>query len=583
MENISYFDFNGSQRIYIKRLFPAIQNSFTYELWVKPETTHHIDSETQKGTSGINGQRYVISPEHGETYGEAGAGISIGTNGISVYEHTAGHLPATLVYPISISNWTHVAVVYNNRTPSLYINGKLVKTGLPSAKSAVLASGVFGGLDPYGFFVGKLGYIRIWNYARTQQQIQNNITQPPTDNEPGLFGYWEFNKESNYNVLSNTDNITIKNASHRKGILFVLNNIGGGTEHYQNLYIEEIKQEFRIYTLKFRINSIYIEEFNNVNSSPIILNLKDCNHQTFQNLLKRLGIDLIYINHLIGFPVFKVIDLIQYSKIKYLYFIPDFFCACPSYNLMNSKGVYCNNETDTKVCQQCLNSVSRRNILINKVNIQEWRSLFLSFLSDAQEVIAPSNSTKEIIQKYYPTIPITVHEPTLPSTISYTFNPQFIKEDPLNIAFIGAIHQNKGYAILYELKDAINKEKLPICIKVIGTTNIHKHFISPDKKFIVTGQYNNGEISHLLAKHKVSIVVISSICPETFSYTTHEALASGYPVIAFNLGAPAEVIKKHGGGWVVEPINSDSILQLLKNLLANRDEILQKAKELVNT
>lgn len=388
-----------------------------------------------------------------------------------------------------------------------------------------------------------------------------------------------------YNLLSNTDNTTIENASHRKGILFVLNNIGGGTEHYQNLYIEKSKQEARIYKLKFRTNSIHIEDFNNVNSAPIILKLKDCNHQTFQNLLKGLDIDLIYINHLIGFPIFKLMDLIQYSKVKYSYFIPDFFCACPSFNLINSKGNYCNNETDIKVCQQCLNSVSRRNIHINinKVNIQEWRNRFLSFLSDAQEVIAPSNSTKEIVQKYYSSIPITVHEPALPPTVYYTFNPQFIKEDVLNIAFIGAIYQNKGSAILYELKDAINKEKLPICITVIGTTNIHKYFISPDKKFIVTGQYNNEELSNLLAKHKVSVVVIPSICPETFSYTTHEALASGYPVIAFHLGAPAEEIKKTGGGWIVEPMNSNSILQLLKKLLANRDEILQKAKALLNS
>lgn len=370
----------------------------------------------------------------------------------------------------------------------------------------------------------------------------------------------------------------MENNSRRKGILFVLNHIGGGTEYYQNLYIEKIKQQVRIYKLKFRNRSMYIEEFNNANSAPIILKLRDCNHQTFQNLLKGLEINLIYINHLIGFPAFKIMDLIQYSKIKYLYFIPDFFCACPSYNLINSKGFYCNNETDIKVCQQCLNRISRIHI-----NIQEWRDRFLSFLADAQEVIAPSNSTREIVQKYYSNISITVHEPTLPSTIYYTFNPQFIKEDTLNIAFIGTIHQNKGSAILYELKDAINREKLPICIKVIGTTNIHKHFISSDKNFIVTGRYNNEEISNLLAKHKVSIVVISSICPETFSYTTHEALASGYPVITFDLGAPAEEIKKHGGGWIVEPMNSDSILQLLKKLLANRDEILQKAKELLNT
>ena len=75
------------------------------------------------------GQRYAIAPQHGGDVDYAGAGVSVGTNGISVYEHATDYMPSTLVYDTPISGWTHVAVVYNNGQPNLYINGTWVRTG----------------------------------------------------------------------------------------------------------------------------------------------------------------------------------------------------------------------------------------------------------------------------------------------------------------------------------------------------------------------------------------------------------------------------------------------------------------------
>lgn len=127
----------------------------------------------------------------------------------------------------------------------------------------------------------------------------------------------------------------------------------------------------------------------------------------------------------------------------------------------------------------------------------------------------------------------------------------------------------------------IERRKLPFCIKVIGLTDRHKRrFVSPSGHFVVTGPYDNREFSNLLATHKIAIVITSSICPETFSYTTNEAMFSGYPVIAFDMGAPAELIKKYNGGWILKEVSDRSVLQLLQKLLVNRSEILEKAGNL---
>ncbi|MFX3624589.1 MAG: glycosyltransferase [Ectobacillus sp.] len=353
--------------------------------------------------------------------------------------------------------------------------------------------------------------------------------------------------------------------TQESGIICVMNPIGGGTAYYQQTYIEQNKHAYRIYKMTYASGVFRIESWDRQQYT--------CNMQSLQALLKSLNIDLIYINHFLQFPVWELMEAIQSSGIKYMYVIHDFFCICPRIHLITGKGSYCHNETDAAVCQSCLRG-------LGGVGVQVWRERFAAFLSGAEQVIAPSNSAKEIVQKHFPHILITVKEHAVSQNIHHTYNPAFARGQSLHAAFIGNIHKHKGADIVYELKRAIKKEKLPVRLTVLGTTGRHRSFTSRRGNFIVTGPYDSMKISGLLAQHKIALVIIPSICPETFSYTTSEALHSGYPVIAFDRGAPAERIKKYDGGWVLQDASSGSVLQLLKRLLQDRGEILQKAKHL---
>jgi hypothetical protein len=111
-----------------------VTNHFTISMWAHPESPHEIDQQSASTTSlsGTSGQRYAFGPVQGRTnWGtaeHAGVGISVGTNGVSVYEHSDNYMPAVLVYPQPVSGWTHIAVVYDDRKPRLYINGMDVKS-----------------------------------------------------------------------------------------------------------------------------------------------------------------------------------------------------------------------------------------------------------------------------------------------------------------------------------------------------------------------------------------------------------------------------------------------------------------------
>jgi hypothetical protein len=137
-EVLQAFSFDGVQNC-VTNAVPGltnIQSSFTMEFWVWPTASRASTSEATSGLDGISGQRYAIFPDHGVT-GYGGAGVSVGTNGVSVFEHSDVYLPSLLVYDAPIIGWTHIAVVYQSNQPSLYINGLLVRTGLVSTSQPI--------------------------------------------------------------------------------------------------------------------------------------------------------------------------------------------------------------------------------------------------------------------------------------------------------------------------------------------------------------------------------------------------------------------------------------------------------------
>ncbi|MBO9204000.1 MULTISPECIES: RHS repeat domain-containing protein [Niastella] len=178
---------------------PSVVNTFTVEFWVNPQGTHEIDAEDIVGTQGCIDQKYAIYPSYGgsSSSGNACMGVSVGTNGVSVYEHADGYMPPLLAWAGTVKGWTHVAVVYNNKVPSLYINGRFVKTGLTSTKQTISPSYNFVG-GGWGYMPGGIDEVRIWNMARTEQQIMDNYVKGIADpaSATALAGYWPMDPEN---------------------------------------------------------------------------------------------------------------------------------------------------------------------------------------------------------------------------------------------------------------------------------------------------------------------------------------------------------------------------------------------------
>jgi hypothetical protein len=152
-------------------------NNFTYESWCMPNATHEIDTESTSGFGGTSGQRYLIDPQN-IAAPDSGAGVSVGTNGVSVYEHAPSYMPALLVSSMTISSTTmsHIVVVYNNKQPSLYVNGNFIKTGLTSPRTNVYGNfATIGANTAYGYFSGNISGMKVYNRALSAAEVQQNF------------------------------------------------------------------------------------------------------------------------------------------------------------------------------------------------------------------------------------------------------------------------------------------------------------------------------------------------------------------------------------------------------------------------
>jgi len=124
------------------------------------------------------------------------------------YPLRAGRMAANLSFqegshadkfiPVTIKRglWYHIAVTLDkDGTVKTFFNGNLIDTDVRQAPINV--TGILNiGRAPYGayYLEALIDEVRIWNVARTQEQIQANMNHPIENPEslPNLVGYWNF-------------------------------------------------------------------------------------------------------------------------------------------------------------------------------------------------------------------------------------------------------------------------------------------------------------------------------------------------------------------------------------------------------
>lgn len=156
--------FDGSDQINTTRN-NSVNTNFAIFVVFKADTTIR-----SLGAGGVNsGQRFLFGAFHGGNDGDAGAGLSAGTNGVSIYEHAGGYMPAMAVYNGSAAAQFNITLVeYISKTPYLYINSTLRDQGSTSIKKPIAPYQL--GEGSYGQFTGDVAEILMYSGTLSESQ-----------------------------------------------------------------------------------------------------------------------------------------------------------------------------------------------------------------------------------------------------------------------------------------------------------------------------------------------------------------------------------------------------------------------------
>jgi len=146
----------------------------------------------------------------------------------------------------------------------------------------------------------------------------------------------------------------------------------------------------------------------------------------------------------------------------------------------------------------------------------------------------------------------------MPHNVDYIIKPckEYKTTNTINIGLMGILNHHKGLSIIKEMLKTIKRRKLNIRIKLIGSSKKQlKH-----KYYSETGTYKKESLPLLTMQNDIDIFFIPSIWPETFSYTTEEAIKMDMPVAVFDLGAPAERVSTYNKGILIYTLDAKAAL-----------------------
>jgi len=181
-----------------------ITGSITLEAWVRSDD-YNTQSIIKKNGTGT-GYELSLSTTN-STNPSASRKFFFRLNSNDTYR-----INSTTSYPID-GTWMHVAATYNQSTGEmkLFVNGVQEGPTLTGPASIGLNGNnlVIGtdALTPRSrFFDGDIDEVRLWNVARTAEQIREGMSKKLNGNEPGLAGYWNMDEATGAVVYDKTLN-----------------------------------------------------------------------------------------------------------------------------------------------------------------------------------------------------------------------------------------------------------------------------------------------------------------------------------------------------------------------------------------
>lgn len=339
-------------------------------------------------------------------------------------------------------------------------------------------------------------------------------------------------------------------------VLVVAGDTYSDKKHYETYY----ENYDGIQVLRIRLN--------HENFSENYVNFKNDKVDTIiKEVFNSVQPEVLHCHNMIGLSV-AILDIAYYKGIKTILTLHDHWGFCMKNTLLKN-GEIC---SDFYTCSDCLPALLGSGEIY--ISIKARRDYIRYVLDKVSIFISPS---QYLLNKYleanFPSYKMKV----LWNGIDVDYYKNIVKKESTTIRFsyIGYMGAHKGIQLLLDALLQLKDKNVEL--NLVGDGELldeYKAFTKRnnlEKNVRFWGKIQNNEINKVY--EETDVYVIASIWPENQPVTITEALATGTPVIASNLGGNVELVESEVDGFLFESGNVLSLEEKMLFFINNPQEI----------
>ena len=317
---------------------------------------------------------------------------------------------------------------------------------------------------------------------------------------------------------------------------------------------------------EFRYNTLSVTAISHVRT-PLEINTGVSDPTVVQfamQFFQNRSYDLVHIAH--PMRLFPFANAAAQLGIPYVVTLTDFWMICPKINLRTSFDTLCTGPAGGRVCAQFCPELKQEFL---RARLESARQM----LYGAAAVVGPSELVTDLVSQEFGDIKIDV----LPHGLNlWDFKPidtNYDQNSQIVFAYCGGLSPHKGVLTLvnaFRLLESENAE-----LRIYGAASFHEkayerslqNAAGGDQRIKFCGSYKEDDMPTVF--QGIDVLVIPSLCYETYSFTLHEALASNVPVIASAVGCLDREIRDGITGFLFPIGDQGALLGKLRAVTEN--------------
>ena len=274
--------------------------------------------------------------------------------------------------------------------------------------------------------------------------------------------------------------------------------------------------------------------------------------------------DLVHMVHPMRLASFAIAAL--EAEIPYVLTLTDFWTICPKINLRTSFNTLCGGPEGGAVCAQLCPE-------LHPDFIRSRLKTAHKLLHGARAIAVPSALVAAVLRKEFPELTLSVIPHGLALDEFETSPRTHPNGAKLVFGYCGGLSALKGVDVLINAFRSL--KELNVELHIYGTSSRHEPDFEAvlrkgagrDDRIKFCGPYQAEDVTKVF--QGIDVLIIPSLCYESYSFTLHEALASRVPVIASAIACLDEKIQDSVNGWTFRMGDTDDLADKLKFVVSD--------------